>query len=403
MARVGGAPDSSPHAAPAAALPLFEFAHARRAAVPLAAAVSFLDASLLASARQAVCFFSTKQRKILTVTWPGAPAHSAAADEAGVCQPDAWVGCDQLPFARVCTPALESEHGPAGGSDASPAKQEEVVEAAFAVAKDVDPELLKAVRAPEVSSYAAKQGVEPLLSLLLQKLLIEQPGNPAQYLHDTLEEWTPRMVAILGPPATGKYTLAGYVADRLALEHVSPGDLVEGMIASDTLIGGEMKRYVARGDPVPDELIEPVVLARLRERDCRDKGWVLDGWPRTQEQAQRLVDERVAPQIAVRLLAPDTVIEDRVSFRLENPATGRVYHQMTDPPPLGEGRKCVTRAGETGAEVEERLALFRARIGPVLQRLAQTDGFRQLEWDVSDTPLDMYRQLGERLARRVGV
>ena len=91
-------------------------------------------------------FFFSEAEIIATVSWPGAPAHSAAADEAGVCQPDAWVGCDQLPFARVCTPALESEHGPAGGSDASPAKQEEVVEAAFAVAKDVDPELVWCTR-----------------------------------------------------------------------------------------------------------------------------------------------------------------------------------------------------------------------------------------------------------------
>lgn len=168
------------------------------------------------------------------------------------------------------------------------------------------------------------------------QVLIERPDNPVAYLVDVLGEWKPRMIAMLGPPASGKYTLARALAGRLALEHVSPADLVEGMIASDTVIGGEMQRYLDRGEPVPDELLEPVILARLRERDCMDKGWVMDSWPRTPQQAQRLVDENLMPQIAVVLQVEDDVIEDRVSMRLENPATGRLYHYMHDPPPLGE-------------------------------------------------------------------
>ena len=166
--------------------------------------------------------------------------------------------------------------------------------------------------------------------------MIERPDNPVAYLVDVLGEWKPRMIAMLGPPASGKYTLARALAERLALEHVSPADLVEGMMASDTVIGGEMQRYLDRGDPVPDELLEPIILARLRERDCKDKGWVMDSWPRTAQQAQRLVDENLMPQIAVVLQVEDDVIEDRVSLRLENPATGRLYHYMHDPPPLGE-------------------------------------------------------------------
>lgn len=83
-------------------------------------------------------------------------------------------------------------------------------------------------------------------------------------------------------------------------------------------------------------MLEPIILARLRERDCRDKGWVMDSWPRTAQQAQRLVDESLMPQIAVVLQVEDGLIEDRVSMRLENPSTGRLYHYMHDPPPLGE-------------------------------------------------------------------
>ena len=203
-------------------------------------------------------------------------------------------------------------------------RPEELVDAAYAITKDVDPELLATVREPQVSGYASKQGIEALLSLLLQKVLIERPEDPVAYLINVLKEWSPRMVVTLGPPASGKYTLASLLAERLALEHVSPSDLVEGMIASDTVIGGEMQRYLDRGMSIPDELIEPIVLARLRERDCRDKGWVMDGWPRTAEQAQRLVDQELLPQIAVVLQVPGETIEDWVSLRLERAATGRL-------------------------------------------------------------------------------
>jgi hypothetical protein len=121
--------------------------------------------------------------------------------------------------------------------------------------QELDPELLATVRAPLVSGYADKQGIEALLSLLLQKVLIERPDDPVAYLVDVLGVWKPRMIVMLGPPASGKYTLACALAERLALEHVSPADLVEGMIASDTVIGGEMQRCLDRGDLVPDDLL----------------------------------------------------------------------------------------------------------------------------------------------------
>ena len=95
-------------------------------------------------------------------------------------------------------------------------RPEELVDAAYAITKDVDPELLATVREPQVSGYASKQGIEALLSLLLQKVLIERPEDPVAYLINVLKEWSPRMVVTLGPPASGKYTLASLLAERLA-------------------------------------------------------------------------------------------------------------------------------------------------------------------------------------------
>jgi adenylate kinase len=201
-----------------------------------------------------------------------------------------------------------------------------------------------------------------------------------------------------------QYTLAYLLAERLALEHVSASDLVEGMIASDTVIGQEMQRFLDRGDSIPDELIEPIILARLRERDCRDKGWVMDGWPRTAAQAQRLVDEQLTPQIAVVLKVQDSTIEDRVSFRIENPATGRLWHHKADPPPLGEQRKCIIRPGETTDEILQRLQIYHERLGPVLERLAQCGAdWRVIDMDVESMPMEEYQTLSETMARQIGV
>ena len=272
------------------------------------------------------------------------------------------------------------------------------------LSQELDPELLKTVRAPLVAGYATKEGIEALLSLLLQKVLSDRPDDLLTYLIDALIEWKPRMVVIVGPPASGKYTLSYLLAKRLALEHVSPSELVEGMIANDTIIGEQMQRFLDSGESIPDDLLETVILARLRETDCRDKGWVMDGWPRTPEQAQRLVDEGLCPQIAVVVEVDDIKIEDRVSFRLENAATGRLYHYYHDPPPLGEQRKCRVRAGETTLEILERLNLHHQRLPLILQRLSQCGGnWHEIKLDLNAASMEEYQQLAEELARQIGV
>mmetsp|Transcript_16079 Transcript_16079/g.32173 ORF Transcript_16079/g.32173 Transcript_16079/m.32173 type:complete len:288 (+) Transcript_16079:137-1000(+) len=280
---------------------------------------------------------------------------------------------------------------------------EALIEAAFASGPDPDPELIATVRGDLISRYASKQGVTALLRLTLQKLLIDRPDDPVAYMIKMLSEWKPRTIVILGPPASGKKTLCDILSRRLGLEHVSAGDLVTGCLTLDTEQAIEMRTYKDRGMEVPAEMVEEVVIARLQEKDCCDKGWILDGWPSTAEHAQKLVDAGLGPQIGLVLELPDATVEDRITFRLYNPETGRLFHMQHDPPPLGQTRHCVVRQGEGTKQVLERIEAYHSALPDILAALSRSKGsFQELRVDV-DCSMDDFEAMGDRLARTIGV
>lgn len=279
---------------------------------------------------------------------------------------------------------------------------EALIEAAFASAPDPDPTMLATMRGDMVSRYAEKQGVTALLRQILQKVLMDRPEDPVGHMIKMLEEWKPRTVIVIGPPAAGKKTLTDILSRRLGLEMVSAGDLVNGYLTLDTQQALDMKNIVDKGLDMPQDMIGDVVIERLKEQDCVDKGWVLEGWPSTAEDAAKLVDAGLGPAIALLLEVPDNTIEDRISFRLYNPGTGRLYNMQTDPPPLGESRHCVVRAGESTKEVLARIEKYHEQLPALLAALAESGDFKEMRINV-DCSLDDFEALGARLARMIGV
>jgi adenylate kinase len=100
-------------------------------------------------------------------------------------------------------------------------------------------------------------------------------------------------IVLLGPPGAGKGTQAARVACRFSAPHIATGDIFRANVADGTDLGRAAQEYMDRGDLVPDEVVIAMVTERLAERDCQ-AGFVLDGFPRTVEQAEaldrRLVD-----------------------------------------------------------------------------------------------------------------
>ena len=142
-------------------------------------------------------------------------------------------------------------------------------------------------------------------------------------------------ISLLGPVGSGKGTQAQLVSGRLNYTRISTGDLIRDQIEADTELGGELKGYSDRGDPVPDDIIMALVRPHLQPAGA----WILDGVPRTMEQA-RMLDEELKKRggaldrvIVLEGLSDEELIERITSGRRHSLATGRVYHLEYDPPP----------------------------------------------------------------------
>ena len=94
-------------------------------------------------------------------------------------------------------------------------------------------------------------------------------------------------LVLLGPPGAGKGSQAKVLSQRFNIPHISTGDILRDTVNKNTLLGKEVKGYMERGELVPDKLVIEIVKERLKEQDV-EKGFILDGFPRTLEQAKML-------------------------------------------------------------------------------------------------------------------
>ncbi len=178
-------------------------------------------------------------------------------------------------------------------------------------------------------------------------------------------------IALLGPPGVGKGTQAQRVSGRLNYVRVSTGDLVRDQIEADTEIGQELKGYSDRGDPVPDDTIMNLIRVHLQPAGA----WILDGVPRTVDQARSLDEELekhgTALDKVIMLEGPDDekLIERVVNGRRQSLATGRVYHLEYDPPPDPvEGEDpgpFVQREDDTEEALRRQLEAYRKEAGEI--------------------------------------
>ena len=130
-------------------------------------------------------------------------------------------------------------------------------------------------------------------------------------------------IILLGAPGSGKGTLAKNIVNGFKIPQISTGDILRANIQFGTLLGKKAKAYMDRGELVPDELVIDILKQRLEEKDC-SKGFILDGFPRTINQAKAL--EKIAKIDNVILVElPFEVIESRVVNRRICTACGEIF------------------------------------------------------------------------------
>ncbi|MGA0121991.1 MAG: adenylate kinase [Gaiellales bacterium] len=144
----------------------------------------------------------------------------------------------------------------------------------------------------------------------------------------------PGAYLIFGPPGAGKGTQAPRLAERLAVPHISTGDMLRAHVKGGTPLGVEAKGYMDSGELVPDDLVVRMLGERIAEADAV-QGFLLDGFPRTVVQAEALdamLAERGRPLDCVIVLdVPEEEVVRRISGRLVA-QNGRIYHELYDPP-----------------------------------------------------------------------
>ncbi len=203
-------------------------------------------------------------------------------------------------------------------------------------------------------------------------------------------------LVFLGPPGAGKGTQAKRLAQELKLKHISTGDILREAVKEGTPLGKKAKEYMDRGELVPDELI----IALIEEVVPDSGGVILDGFPRTLEQAKALdaMFEKKGLSIDKVILfdAPDDAIVERLSGRRSCPSCGAVYHVKFNPPKENElcdtcGTKLVQREDDREEVVRKRLEVYRKQTAPLIEYYEAKGLLVRL--DASKDIASVYREL----------
>ncbi len=210
---------------------------------------------------------------------------------------------------------------------------------------------------------------------------------------------------LLGPPGAGKGTQADRLQSDFALAHISTGDMLRAQVADGTELGREAQRYMKAGELVPDEVIVGMITERIGVDDARD-GFLLDGFPRNEAQAQalgRALDGLQRRLTAVLLIeVPDQEVVRRLGGRrvcVKNPA--HIYHVEFDPPKHEgicdqDGSRLAQREDDQEATIRRRLDVYHTQTKPLVGYYEQQGLLRR--FDGSRTPNEVHDHIRATLA-----
>ncbi|KAG6019091.1 adenylate kinase [Claviceps sp. Clav32 group G5] len=201
-----------------------------------------------------------------------------------------------------------------------------------------------------------------------------------------------RMI-IMGPPGAGKGTQAPKIKDRFSCCHLATGDMLRSQVVKKTPLGREAKKIMDQGGLVSDDIVIGMIKEELENNKECQGGFILDGFPRTVPQAERLdamLQERNRQlQHAVELQIDDSLLVARITGRLVHPASGRSYHSTFNPPknPMKDdvtGEPLVQRSDDNADALKKRLVTYHKQTAPVVDYYQKTGIWKGV--DASQTP-----------------
>ncbi len=175
---------------------------------------------------------------------------------------------------------------------------------------------------------------------------------------------------LLGAPGAGKGTQAQFLTKQFSIPQISTGDMLRAAIKAGTELGKKAKEAIDAGQLVTDDIIIGMVKERIAQPDC-EKGFLLDGFPRTIPQADALAKANVDIDAVIEIDVPDSEIINRMAGRRAHLASGRTYHLKYNPPKVEgkddeTGEDLVQRDDDKPEVVKERLEVYHKQTAPLI-------------------------------------
>lgn len=199
-------------------------------------------------------------------------------------------------------------------------------------------------------------------------------------------------IIMMGPPGAGKGSQAKIIAKEYSIPHISTGDMFRSALKNETPMGLKAKEYMDKGELVPDSVVNGLVEERISQQDCKD-GYVLDGYPRTINQAEALSEilDKKGQEIDVVLSidTSDETVVKRLTGRRTCANCGAIYH-IDNNPPKEQGvcdfcqHEVVQREDDKEETVRNRLEVYKKQTAPLIdyyqkkELLVEVDGEQEL-------------------------
>ena len=175
-------------------------------------------------------------------------------------------------------------------------------------------------------------------------------------------------IIFLGAPGAGKGTQAERVSEKLGIPTISTGAIIREALKAGTEMGLKAKKFIEAGNLVPDDVVIGIVKERLQKSDC-DKGYILDGFPRTVPQAEALDAMGITLDRVLSLEVSDETIVERMSGRRVCAKCGKTYHTLYNPSPKGDECECgeplTVRKDDAPEVVTSRLEVYHSTTEPL--------------------------------------
>jgi len=223
---------------------------------------------------------------------------------------------------------------------------------------------------------------------------------PDQLLRPSFVNARPLALVLFGPPGSGKGTQSKLLMKEFGIPQISTGDMLRSHVRSGNALGAAVEAKMKAGVLVKDDVVNRLVEERLKQPDC-ERGFILDGYPRTRTQAEALCSLLIArgfDYVVVHLLVDYNVIIARLTGRRQCPVCGTLYNAISRPPKVPgvcdlDGAKLIVREDDREDVVRERLDAYQNQTRPLIEYFKEK-GRSLFEIDAShDPPEAVFRKI----------